>query len=257
MSAEWQVLLMTNHGHHSWATFDRSPLCDTSSNEGHFPLLCQIWPTSAAWYATLISHWLFFWMPLAWVSQPTLPTWPLSPRGPISRELLTKFSSSTTSWLVSLGASKPIPYPPSRLSIWDIYVPNSFMPPRSFSNCPTNPLPSFETLPTKWESSVWSRLTLRPFVSFLISRMRWLWTTVSTMETTCPRNCYPKPIGKISKNPMLVLWFPTFLSPTLGKFYPMATSVTMKSKQNSFIWALDMNHGQHCQRCCWKTGQHP
>jgi hypothetical protein len=30
---------MTNHGHHSPATFDQNPLCDTSSNKGHFFLV--------------------------------------------------------------------------------------------------------------------------------------------------------------------------------------------------------------------------
>ncbi len=134
MSAVWQVLLMTNHGHHSPATFGQSPLCDTLSNEGHFSFLCQICPTSAAQYATLISHCSFFWMPIAWVSQPTLPKRPLSPRGQIFWELPTKFWSSTTSWIIWLGASKPIPYPPSGLSIWDLYVPNSFMPPDLFQS---------------------------------------------------------------------------------------------------------------------------
>jgi hypothetical protein len=45
------------------------------------------------------------------------------------------------------------------------------------------------------------------------------------------------------KEPIIGTLIPNFLSPTLGKFYPMATSVTIKSRQNSFIWALDMNYG--------------
>jgi hypothetical protein len=51
---------MTDHGHHFLAPFGLSPLCDTSSNEGQFFFLCQIWATPAAGYATLISHCSFF-----------------------------------------------------------------------------------------------------------------------------------------------------------------------------------------------------
>ncbi len=41
LSTAWQLCLMANHGYHSLATFDQSPLCDMSSNEGHwFPFLC-------------------------------------------------------------------------------------------------------------------------------------------------------------------------------------------------------------------------
>ncbi len=47
------------YGHHSLVTFGQSPLCDTSSNKGHFFCLCQIWPTPAAQYANLISHLIF------------------------------------------------------------------------------------------------------------------------------------------------------------------------------------------------------
>ncbi len=195
MSAAWQVLLMTNHGHHSLATSGQNLLCDTSSNEGHF--LCQIWPTPAARYATLISHCSFFLMSIARASQPTLPTRPLIPRGLTSWELPTKFSSLTTSWIVWLGA--PIPYQPLGLSTRDLYVPNSCMPLRSISIWLATPLPSLETHPTKWASSVWSRSMLCPSVSFLISRIRQLWMPVSTMEMTCPWTCYPKPIGKISR----------------------------------------------------------
>ena len=36
-------------------------------------------------------------------------------------------------------------------------------------------------------------------------KVRPLWTSVSTMEMTCPRNCCPKLSGTISKNPSLVL----------------------------------------------------
>jgi hypothetical protein len=36
---------------------------------------------------------------------------------------------------------------------------------------------------------------------------------------------------------------PPYSSPTLGKIYPMATSLTTKSRQNLFVWALDMNYG--------------
>ncbi len=169
-------------------------------------------------------------MPIAWASQPTLPTWPPYPRGQISRELPTKFFSSTTSWSVWLEASKQIPSPLSGPSTQDLYAPNTSMPPRSMSIWPANPLPSLKTRPTKWESLVWSRWTLRPFVFFLISRTRWPWTSVSTMQATFPKNHCPKPIRMILKIPSLVPWFPMSSSPILGKIYPMATSVTMKSR---------------------------
>ncbi len=182
-------------------------------------------------------------MPIAWASHPTLLTRPPFPRGQISRDLPTKSSSSTTSWIVWLEAWKPIPYLLLGPSTLDLNAPNTFTPPRSISIWLANPLLSLKTHPIKWVSSVWSRSTLRPFVFFLISRIRWLWTTVSTMETTCPRNNYPKPLGMILKNPSLVLWFPIFSPPTLGKIYPMATSVMTKSRQNFFVWALDMNYG--------------
>ncbi len=139
----------SDEGHHFLATFGLSPLCDTSFNKGQIFFLCQTWATPAAWYATLITHPFTFWMPIAWASQPTPPTWPLFPRGPTSRELQTKFSSLTISWIVWLGASKPIPYLSSRLSIRDLYVLNSFMPLRSISTLPATLLPSLETLPTK------------------------------------------------------------------------------------------------------------
>jgi hypothetical protein len=45
------------------------------------------------------------------------------------------------------------------------------------------------------------------------------------------------------KEPIVGTLIPNFLSHTLGKFYPMATSVTTKSRQNSCVWALDMNYG--------------
>ncbi len=99
----------------------------------------------------------FLWMPIAWASQPTLPTWPLFPRGPISRELPTKFFSSTTYWSVWLEASKPIPSPLLGPSTRVLYAPNTVTPPRLISIWPANPLPSLETCPTKWVSLVWSR----------------------------------------------------------------------------------------------------
>jgi hypothetical protein len=49
------------------------------------------------------------------------------------------------------------------------------------------------------------KINVMSIVSFLISRIRQLWTTVSTMEITCLWNCYPKPIEMISKNPSSVL----------------------------------------------------
>ncbi len=243
MFAAWQVLLMTNHGHHSLATFGQSPLYDTSSNKGHFFFVCRIWPTPAAWYAILISHRSFFWMPLAWASQPTLPTQPLFPRGSISWELLTKFSSLTTSWIVWLKASKPMPYLPLGPSAWDLYVPNSFMPLRSISIWLATPLPSLETHPTNWASSVWSRSMLCPFVSFLTSRIRQLWMPISTMEMTCWQTCYPKLFGKISRNPSLVRWFPTFFITYFGKVPPHGNISDNEIKANSCVWALDMNYG--------------
>ncbi len=128
--------------------------------------------------------------------------------------------------------------------------------PQIHFNLAGEPIAFIENSSNKWESSVWSILALRPFVSFLISRIRQLWMTVSTMEITCPRNYYPKSIRKISKNPSLVLWFPTFSSPTLGKFYPMATSVMRnQGKTHVFghwIWTM----GQHCQWCHQESGRH-
>jgi hypothetical protein len=41
-----------------------------------------------------------------------------------------------------------------RPSTRDLYAPNPFMPPRSISIWPANPLPSLETRPTKWVSLV-------------------------------------------------------------------------------------------------------
>jgi hypothetical protein len=43
-----------------------------------------------------------------------------------------------------------------------------------------------------------------------------------------------KMIGKILRNSLLIRWFPTSSSLTLGKFYPMATSMIINSRQNSF-----------------------
>ncbi len=136
-------------------------------------------------------------MPIAWASPMTLPTQPLFPRGLISQELPTKFSSSTTSWIIWLGASKPILYLPSGPSTQYLYVPKSFMPLRSISTLPATPLPSLETLLTKRVSSLWSRSMSRPFVSFLTSRIRQLWMPIWTMEMTCLQTGYPKLIGKI------------------------------------------------------------
>ncbi len=99
--------------HHFFATFGQCPLRDkflwwpimgiisghiwSKSPVGHvlrrgafFLFMPNLANTSCS---TLISHCSFFWMPVALASQPTLPTWPLFPRGPISRELPTKFSS--------------------------------------------------------------------------------------------------------------------------------------------------------------------
>jgi hypothetical protein len=60
------------------------------------------------------------------------------------------------------------------------------------------------------------------------------------------------------EEPIIGTLIPNFFIATLGKFYSMATSVTTKSRQNSFVWALDMNYGgQHCQQCHQETGQHP
>ncbi len=153
-------------------------------------------------YASLISHLSILWIPLAWASQPTLPTRPPFRRGPISRELPTKFFSSTTSWSIWLEASKPIPSPLSGPSTRDLYAPNTFLPPRSISIWPANPLPS---LSNKMGEFSLIKIDVTSIHFFLLSRMRWLWMSVSTMEMTCPRNHCPKPIGMILKNPSLVL----------------------------------------------------
>jgi hypothetical protein len=56
-----------------------------------------------------------------------------------------------------------------------------------------------------------------------------------------PADWLIKIIGKILRNTLLVRWFPTSSSLTLGKFYPMATSMIIKSRQNLFNWAQDTN----------------
>jgi hypothetical protein len=45
------------------------------------------------------------------------------------------------------------------------------------------------------------------------------------------------------EEPIIGTLIPNLSSSTLGKIYPMATSVTMKSRQNLSVWALDMNYG--------------
>ncbi len=95
----------SNKGHHFFATFGQCPLCDKffqspiigiilwphlpevrcvtfPPTRGNFSFYAKIWPTQAAWYATLISHCSFFWMPIAWASHPTLPTRPFFPKRP-------------------------------------------------------------------------------------------------------------------------------------------------------------------------------
>ncbi len=134
--------------------------------------------------------------------------------------ITTKFSSSTISWIVWLGASKPILYPPLGPSTWDLYAPNTFMLLRSISTLPATPLLSLETLPTKRASSAWSRSISGPFIFFLTSRIKQPWIPISLMEMTCPQTGYPKLTGKISRIPLLVLWFPTSSSLILGKFIP-------------------------------------
>ncbi len=294
-SPQWDTVLQ--QGAHYWTTFGWSPQWDKVLWQGassvchiwQMPVAWQvlqwgasfsghIWLKSTAWLVLQGgANFLFmpnggntscsifdtyhssftFWMPIAWASQPTPPSWPLFPRGPISRELPTKFSSLTISWIFWLGASKPIPYLLLGLSIRDLYVPNSFMPLRPISTLPATPLPSLVTLPTKWASSVWSRSMSHPFVPFIKSRRRQLWMPISTTEMTCPWTGYPKLIGKILRIPLLVLLFPTSPSLILGKFYPMATSVTMKLRQNLFIWAPDTNYGPTLPMILSKTGRHP
>ncbi len=212
----------------------------------------------ADWYAFLISHHSMLWMPIAWATQPTLPTRPPFPRGPISRELPTKFFSSTTSWSIWLEASKSIPSLLLGSSTRDLYAPNTFTPPRDLFESGWQTHGFHWKLVQKMGEFSLIKIDFMSILSlFLISRIRQLWMSVSTMEMTCPRNRYPKLIGMISKNPLLVLWFPTFSSPTLCKRYPMATSVTLnQGKTCSFghwIWSM----GQHCQQCHQETGQHP
>jgi hypothetical protein len=58
-----------------------------------------------------------------------------------------------------------------------------------------------------------------------------------------PKELLSKTGGNDFKEHIVGTLIPNFLSPTLGKIYPMMTSVTMKSRQNLFVWALDMNYG--------------
>ncbi len=45
------------------------------------------------------------------------------------------------------------------------------------------------------------------------------------------------------KEPIIGTLIPDFFITYFGQDLPMATSVTMKSRQNLFVWALDMNYG--------------
>ncbi len=53
-----------------------------------------------------------------------------------------------------IGGITSIPYLLLGPSTWDLYAPNTFMPPRSISIWLVNPLPSLETCPIKWASSI-------------------------------------------------------------------------------------------------------
>ncbi len=123
MSAAWHVLWWgASFSCHIWLKFAVWHVLRRGANllfrknlGGTICLICNTHHSS-----------FIFWMPIAWVSQPTPPTRPLFLRGLISRELPTKFSSSTTSLIKWLGASKPIPYPPLGPSTRDLYAPNIF-----------------------------------------------------------------------------------------------------------------------------------
>ncbi len=168
----------SDEGYYFFATFSQSPLCDKSSDEGtilfgsHLVKVRCVTKSSNEGQIFFLGHDLVdvsclisithhstftLWIPLAWASQPIPPTRLLFPRGPISWELPTKFSSLTISWINWLGASKPIPFPPSGPWTRDPYAPNTFMPLRSISTFLATPLLSLETLPTKRASSAWSR----------------------------------------------------------------------------------------------------
>ncbi len=61
-----------------------------------------------------------------------------------------------------------------------------------------------------------------------------------------PGELLSKTNWKDFKEPIVGTLIPNYFItyfPTLGKFYPMATSVMTKSRQNSCVWALDMNYG--------------
>ncbi len=182
-------------------------------------------------------------MPIAWASQPTLPTRPPYPRGLISRELPTKSSSSTTSWIVWLEASKPIPYPLSGPSTQDLHAPNTFMPPRSISILTREPIAFIEN-----SSNKMGEFSLIKIDAMSIHLFPYIKDKV-TMDNSLNHgdDLLKQSLSETNwndfKEPLLVLWFPTFSSHTLGKIYPMATSVTMKSRQNLFVWALGMNYG--------------
>jgi hypothetical protein len=58
-----------------------------------------------------------------------------------------------------------------------------------------------------------------------------------------PANLLSKTNWKDFEEPIVGTLIPNFSSPTLGKFYPIATSVMIKSRQNSFVGTLDVNYG--------------
>ncbi len=115
----------------------------------------------------------------------------------------------------------PIPSPLSGPSTWDLYAPNTFMPPRSIS--------------IKIDIT---SIRLFPYIK-----------DKATMDVSLnhgddlPKESLSKTDWNDFKEPIVGTLIPNFSSPTLGKIYPMATSVTMKSRQNLFDWALDMTYG--------------
>ncbi len=251
-----------NKGHHFFATFGqcwlrnkffwwpimasfsgyiwlKSPAWHVLQQGAFFPFLRKIWQTPVARYATLISHHSFFWMPIAWASQPTLPTRPLFPKRP---DITGAPNNNFLDCLIGGIKANTIPaigtINPGSLCTLFLYAPlihiNLAGELIAFIGNSSNKLGEFSLIKINITS-----ICVFPYIK-----------DKATMDDSVkhgddlPTECYTNPIGTILKNPLLVLWFPTFSSPTLGKFYPMVTSVVMtKSRQNSCVWALDMNYG--------------
>ncbi len=158
LSAAWQLCLMANHGYHSLATFDQSPLCDTSSNKGHcFPFYaefgqCQLIDMQLS--SVMVQIFLNAYSISVTANTTYMASFPKRPDITGAPDQVFEFNNFLdhligdikANTISAIGTTNP-----------DLYAPNTFMPPRSISTWPAILLPSLETCPTIWASPVWSR----------------------------------------------------------------------------------------------------